>query len=78
MNANLRAKCDEFNKSELKMRNILLDLESAKRSSVELENRFKNVIEVEVNGKYNIYEQTINDLKRRLSESELRSQNLSL
>ena len=56
----------------------MLDLESAKRSNVELESRFKSVIEVQVSGKYNIYEQTINDLKRKLSESQLRSQNLSL
>ena len=46
MNASLRAKCDEFNKSELKIRNIMLDLESAKRSNVELESRFKSAIEV--------------------------------
>lgn len=34
VNANLRTKCDEFNKSELKLRNIMLDLENAKRTNV--------------------------------------------
>ena len=45
-----------------------MDLEAAKRQNTEIESRMSYTLESEVPKKYNSYEQTINELRRKIND----------